>query len=86
MRIQSKTLRVAVGCAAVVGALGAAACARSAPAENKTAAEEVSAAWTRAFDAGDAAALAALYAEDAQSFPPGSTAITGRSDIDTPSY
>ena len=82
MRIQINALSAAVGCAAVVGALGVAACERSAPAENKTAAEEVSAAWARAFDAGDAAALAALYADDAQTFPPGSTAIAGRSDIE----
>lgn len=75
-------LSAAVGLTAVVISLGVAACGRSAPADNKALADEVSATWTRAFDAGDAATLAALYAEDAHSFPPGSPAISGRRDIE----
>lgn len=77
-----KSLRIA-GWASVVLTLAAAACARRAPADNKAVADEVSATWTRAFNTGDAAALAALYAEDAHSLPPGSPAISGRSDIET---
>jgi ketosteroid isomerase-like protein len=43
----------------------------------------VTAAWVKAVDAGDAAVVAALYAEDAHSMPPGGSAITGRSAIET---
>jgi len=82
MKNQIKKLTVAVASAALVVSLGVAACGRTAPAENRAAAEEVSAAWARAFDAGDAAALAALYTEDAHSFPPGSSAISGRREIE----
>ena len=76
MRNQIGTLIAAVGWTAVIS-LSFAACARSGQADNKAVAEEVSATWTRAFDAGDAAGLAALYAEDAHSVPPGSPAISG---------
>lgn len=81
MRNQVEKLIAVVGWTAVIS-VGFVACGRSAPADNKAVAEEVSATWTRTFDAGDAAGLAALYAEDAQSFPPGSPAISGRSDIE----
>lgn len=67
---------------AVVAAIGLASCGRAAPIEDKTTADEVTAAWTAAFDGGDAAAVAALYAEDAHSMPPGSGPITGRSGIE----
>ena len=61
-----------------------AACGGAAPpAENKAAADEVTAAWVKAFDSGDAKAVAALYAEDAHSMPPGSGAISGRSRIES---
>ena len=82
MRNRIDKLSAAVGWTAVVISLAVAACGRSAPADNKAVAEEVSATWTRAFDAGDAAGLAALYTEDAHSFPPGSPAISGRRDIE----
>ena len=45
-------------------------------------ATEVTGNWSKAFDAGDASALAALYAEEARSFPTGSTPLAGRSDIE----
>lgn len=54
-----------------------------APAENRAAADEVTATWETAFDAGDAAALAALYAEDAHSMPPGAAQIQGRGAIES---
>ena len=82
MRNQIENLGAAAWTAVIV-TLGAAACGRGAPADNKAVADEVTATWTRAFDAGDAASLAALYAEDAHSFPPGSPAISGRRDIET---
>jgi ketosteroid isomerase-like protein len=82
MRYQLEKWGAVIGSAAVVISVGAAACGRSVPADNKAVAEEVSAAWTRAFDAGDPAGLATLYAEDAHSFPPGSPAISGRGAIE----
>jgi uncharacterized protein (TIGR02246 family) len=67
---------------AVLTAIGFAACGPTAPIEDKTTADEVTAAWTAALDSGDATAVAALYAENAHSMPPGSGAITGRSAIE----
>jgi ketosteroid isomerase-like protein len=46
-------------------------------------AADVTAKWSKAFDAGDPAALAALYAEDAHSLPQGSTPVVGRSNIES---
>ena len=46
------------------------------------AAAEPTAAWTKAFNAGEPKALAALYAEDARSLPPAGMAVVGRSDIE----
>jgi ketosteroid isomerase-like protein len=71
------------GAAAVILGIGLSACGGPAPAENKAAADEVAAAWVKAFDTGDAVAVAALYAEDAHSMPPGGAAITGRSAIES---
>jgi ketosteroid isomerase-like protein len=66
----------------VVASLSVTACAGT-PIANKAVADEVSATWTRAFDTGDAAALAALYTEDAHSMPPGAPAIAGRREIES---
>jgi ketosteroid isomerase-like protein len=44
---------------------------------------ELTARWSKAFDAGDAAALAALYADTARSLPPGATPLVGRADIES---
>jgi uncharacterized protein (TIGR02246 family) len=82
MRNQIEKLRAVAGWTAIVMSLGVATCERGAPADNKALAEEVSTTWTRAFDAGDATALAALYTDDAHSLPPGSPAITGRGDLE----
>ena len=69
--------------AVIVVAAAASACGGAAPAENKTAADEVTAMWAKAFNAGDASALAALYAEDARSTPPGGPPTVGRPQIET---
>jgi uncharacterized protein (TIGR02246 family) len=59
-------------------------CARTATLQkDATAAAEPTAAWTKAYNAGDAAALAALYADDARSLPPGGPALTNRNAIET---
>ena len=58
-------------------------CGRAmAPSENKAAADEVTATWVKAFDSGDAKTLAAIYAEDARSTPPGSGTLSGRGSIE----
>src|SRR6201987_6354597 len=38
--------------------------------------------WTAAFNKGDAAAVAALYTEDAYVLPPGSAMVKGRPEIE----
>ncbi|HEX3210351.1 MAG TPA: SgcJ/EcaC family oxidoreductase, partial [Geminicoccaceae bacterium] len=43
--------------------------------------EQANARMVKAFKAGDAAAIAALYAEDAKMLPPDATEVAGRRDI-----
>ena len=45
--------------------------------------EKLNDAWTAAFNKGDAAAVAALYTEDAYVLPPGSAMVKGRAAIET---
>jgi uncharacterized protein (TIGR02246 family) len=76
-RIVGTTLAVLLG-------IGLSACGRSAaPAENSAAANEIAGAWASAVNGGDAAAVGALYAEDAVSMPPGMGAISGRPAIES---
>jgi len=51
-------------------------------AQNKTMIEKLNDAWTAAFNKGDAAAVAALYTEDAYVLPPGSSMVKGRAAIE----
>ena len=51
-------------------------------AQNKTTIEKLNDAWTAAFNKGDAAAVAALYTEDAYVLPPGSSMVKGRAAIE----
>jgi uncharacterized protein (TIGR02246 family) len=65
-------------------AIVAAACSQTPEAGDANGlAGEVTARWSKAFDAGDASALAALYAEDARSFPTGSTPLAGKPEIES---
>ena len=76
--------RLIVGVAAAIVGTSLAACGgAAAPAANKETADQLAATWVAAFNAGDAAAVAALYAEDAHSMPPGGAAISGRSGIES---
>src|SRR6188508_293657 len=60
------------------------ACGQNAPRQDGAAvASEPTAAWVAAFNAGNPAALAALYAENARSLPPGGPALTSRSQIES---
>ena len=77
------TSRILIGAAAVIfGGVVFIGCGGTAPSENKAAADEVTAAWTKAFNAGDAGALAALYADNAHSTAPGGGPTTGRTQIE----
>ena len=78
-------LRCKLAAIAMIVASSVAACGSgaAAAAENKPAADEATAAWVKAFNGGDAAAIAALYADDAQSIPPSGGVNKGRSDIET---
>ena len=51
-------------------------------AQNKATIEKLNDAWTAAFNKGDAAAVAALYTEDAYVLPPGSSMVKGRAAIE----
>jgi uncharacterized protein (TIGR02246 family) len=75
--------RLALWGVVVTMTIGAAGCGGTGPGPNEAATSDVTAAWTKAFDAGDAAAVAALYAENARSLPPGGPAITGRKEIES---
>jgi ketosteroid isomerase-like protein len=75
------TRRISSAIIAASVALAAAACA--AGPQDQEAASEVTTAWTKAFNAGDSASLAALYAEDARSLPPSGPPIVGRSSIES---
>lgn len=76
--------RIVLGAvAAIVGGSLAACGGAPAPTENKAAADDVTAAWAAAFNAGDPARIAALYAEDGHSMPPGEGTISGRSQIES---
>ena len=51
-------------------------------AQNKATIEKLNDVWTAAFNKGDAAAVAALYTEDAYVLPPGSAMVEGRAAIE----
>lgn len=82
--MRTLTTRMVIGAVAVIfAAVAFAGCGGAAPVENKATADEVTATWTSAFNSGDASALAALYAEDARSTPPGGPAAAGRGQIES---
>jgi uncharacterized protein (TIGR02246 family) len=51
-------------------------------AQSKATIEKLNDVWTAAFNKGDAAAVAALYTEDAYVLPPGSAMVKGRAAIE----
>src|SRR5690349_13884320 len=55
--------------------------AQAAANADETAIRAQSTAWEKAYNAGDAKAVAALYAEDALLLPPGAAAVSGRDAI-----
>jgi ketosteroid isomerase-like protein len=80
MRITSPLLFGAI--AVIFTGVGLVGCGGAAPAENKAAADEVTASWVKAFNSGDAAALAVLYTDTAHSTAPGGGPSTGRKEIE----
>ena len=56
-------------------------CAVPAMAQSKATIQKLNDAWAAAFNKGDAAAVAAIYAEDAYVLPPGAPMLKGRADI-----
>ena len=76
------THRICLGMIAVSFGVATLACGQNPQLDTATASEPT-AAWTKAFNAGDPAALAALYAENARSLPPDSMAVVGRNDIES---
>jgi ketosteroid isomerase-like protein len=76
--------RMMAGPAVLVLAVAAVACDRNVdPQQAMNIAAEVTATWAKAYDASDAAALAALYADDARSLPPGGVPLVGRDQIES---
>ena len=71
---------------ALIGAAALAACAPKAPqhdvAADSAAVESAAAAWEKAYNDKDGAAVAALYTEDAQLLPPGPAVVNGRAAIE----
>ena len=57
-------------------------CATPALAQDKATIEKLNDAWSAAFNKGDAAAVAAMYTEDAYVLPPGAELIKGRAAIE----
>ena len=51
-------------------------------AQDKATIERLNDAWTAAFNKGDAAAVAAMYTEDAYVLPPGAEMVKGRTGIE----
>jgi ketosteroid isomerase-like protein len=84
MRIPLSTSSVRVGVPLAIALAMAVGCAQAGSTEEANGlASEVAGSWSTAFDTGDASVLAALYAEDARSFPTGSTPLAGRAQIES---
>ena len=62
-------------------AAGLTVCAAPAMAQSKSAIQKLEDAWGAAFNKGDAASVAAMYADDAYVLPAGAPMVKGRSDI-----
>jgi uncharacterized protein (TIGR02246 family) len=67
----------------VLGVFSLAACAAPAFAQSKAAIQKLEDQWGAAFNKGDAAAVAAMYTDDAYVLPAGAPLVKGRADIQT---
>ena len=75
--------RIAAGFAALALAFPLPAAAQAAATDLRAQLEKADQAWQMAYNAGDAAAVAALYTEDAKVMAPGSATVSGRAAIQT---
>lgn len=75
------THRIAVGLVALALAMPLPVLAQSAGADVRAQIEKMDRAWEKAYNAGDAAALTALYTKDAKVMSPGAEAASGTSAI-----
>jgi uncharacterized protein (TIGR02246 family) len=66
----------------IVMIIGCLSLSSPAVAQSKATIEKLNDIWTAAFNKGDAAAVAALYTEDAYVLPPGSAMVKGRAAIE----
>ena len=79
---RSKTMSwLAVGIVALVGAMAGFANAASPAGADEAAIRTQSTSWEKAYNGGDAKAVAALYAENALLLPPGASGVSGRAAI-----
>lgn len=80
--IRSKnTLWLAIEIVASVGLMAGFAHAASAASADEAALRAQTTSWEKAYNGGDAKAVAALYAEDALLLPPGASGVSGRAAI-----
>jgi len=75
------TRRIAVGVAALALAFPLPAVAQAGAPDLRAQIEQLDRAWQTGYNAGDAAAVAALYTEDAKVMAPGSATVSGRAAI-----
>jgi uncharacterized protein (TIGR02246 family) len=75
------TRRIAVGLVALALALPLPVLAQSGEADLRAQTEKMDRAWEKAYNAGDAAALTALYTKDAKVMAPGAEVASGTSAI-----
>jgi uncharacterized protein (TIGR02246 family) len=71
----------AVGVVALAGAMASLAQAASPASADEAAIRAQTTSWEKAYNSGDAKAVAALYAEDALLLPPGASGVSGRAAI-----
>lgn len=81
MNRSTRTSWLAVGIVALVGAMTGVANAASPASADEAAIRAQSTSWEKAYNGGDAKAVAALYAEDALLLPPGASGVSGRASI-----
>ncbi len=81
MNRSKKMSWLAVGIVALLGAIAGSAHAASPASADEGAIRAQSTSWEKAYNGGDAKAVATLYAEDALLLPPGASGVSGRPAI-----
>lgn len=81
MKCSKRMSRLAVGIIALVGSMTGLAYAASSASADEAAIRAQTTSWGKAYNGGDAKAVAALYAEDALLLPPGASGVSGRAAI-----